>query len=203
MSDKTRRVKYRPDHHPHIIKWMARSGKSNDQIAKEIGIASSTMSRWKYNYPEVAEALKNSRAMVDHLVEDGLLKRALGYTVEESKSKVNAQGQVIGIEVTEKKIAPDVIACIFWLKNRNPAMWKAEGNETPPPDPDTTASDVIPPKPHKFDQNKYLELFKQVQAGNTPAHVKAKRDDTGRPIDRDEQRADGRNLREEQEVHTD
>jgi hypothetical protein len=37
---------------------------------------------------------------------------------------VDGQQQVKRVEETERELAPDVTACIFWLKNRQPQLWR-------------------------------------------------------------------------------
>lgn len=48
-----------------------------------------------------------------------MYKRALGYRVREVH-KVEGKP----IKVIEKELAPDVVADIFWLKNRDPKRWR-------------------------------------------------------------------------------
>jgi hypothetical protein len=56
-------------------------------------------------------------------VEQSLFRRALGYEFEEAKV-IAVDGKVQRIEKTKKQMAPDVVACIFWLKNRLPDKWR-------------------------------------------------------------------------------
>lgn len=113
---------------PQLVKWMHRSGLTDAQIANEIGISASTFHNWKKKYPEFLESLKGSKDFVDSLVEDCLLKRALGYQYEEVKtiSQKNKEGKVdvVRIENVKKQVVPDTTAQIFWLKNRKPEYWR-------------------------------------------------------------------------------
>ncbi len=88
-------------------------------IAKNIGITPKTLIDWKKKHPEIANALKVGRDVVDIQVENALLKRALGYTVTEYIVDENGKKKAI-----KKEIAPDVTAMIFWLKNRRPREWR-------------------------------------------------------------------------------
>lgn len=117
---------------PQLVKWMARGGLTEVEIAAELGINPSTLTRWKQRHPELVEALKESRDFVDSLVEDALLKRALGYEYEEVKMIVTQDGKTRRIEKTKKVVLPDVTAQIFWLKNRQPEKWRDK------PQPDAT-----------------------------------------------------------------
>src|SRR5690606_6331960 len=75
-------------------------------------------------YPELVEALNESRDFVDSLVEDALLKRALGYEYEEVKMIASQDGKTRRVEKIRKHVVPDVTAQIFWLKNRKPHTWR-------------------------------------------------------------------------------
>jgi transposase-like protein len=103
--------------------WMARAGMTNEQMAEELGIATSTLYKWKDKYPEFSEAIKKSRKEPDRQVEQSLFQRALGYDYEESKVVVE-DGKPKRVERTKKFVPPDVVACIFWLKNRKPDRWR-------------------------------------------------------------------------------
>ena len=56
----------------------ARDGLIDEQIAENIGINPATLYDWKKKYPEISEALKKGKEVVDIEVENALLKRALG-----------------------------------------------------------------------------------------------------------------------------
>lgn len=61
-----------------LAAW-ARDGLTNEQIANNVGITATTLYEWINRYPEISEALKRGKAIVDIVVENALLKRALGY----------------------------------------------------------------------------------------------------------------------------
>lgn len=105
-----------------ITGW-ARDGLVNEQIAQNIGIHPSTLYDWQNKYPEIAEALKQGKEVVDRQVESALLKRALGYEYEEVKMIATESGGK-RVEKTRKQVLPDVGAQIFWLKNRKPKEWR-------------------------------------------------------------------------------
>lgn len=103
---------------------MARSGLTETEIAAELKINPSTLTRWKQKYPDIVQALNESRNFVDSLVEDSLLKRALGYEYEEAKMVATQDGKTRRVEKTKRAVPPDVTAQIFWLKNRQPDKWR-------------------------------------------------------------------------------
>ena len=123
-----RPTKYDESIHPRLAKWMRRSGLTDKQIAGELGICEATYYNWCNEHPEFLESTKQDKEFVDYLVEDSLLKKALGYKYEESKSfgMVNEEGKIVTAraEKTMKEVPPDSTACIFWLKNRQPTKWR-------------------------------------------------------------------------------
>ena len=112
-----------------IAGW-ARDGLIDEQIAQNIGIRAATLYEWKKRFPEISEALKKGKEVVDRQVENALLKRALGYEYEEVKEKFEG-GILTERTVTRKEVVADTTAQIFWLKNRKPDTWrdKPEGTQ--------------------------------------------------------------------------
>lgn len=107
----------------------ARDGLVDEQIAENMGIHPSTLYEWKKKYPEINEALKKGKEVVDIQVENALLKRAMGYKyIEQTKELVkDPLTNKVNLQVTKeviKEVQPDVTAQIFWLKNRKPAEWR-------------------------------------------------------------------------------
>ena len=122
------------------IEGWAREGATLDKIANNIGISVSTLCEWKNKRPEIDEAIKKGNAPVDMKVENSMLKRALGYEVEEEYTEItdDGHGNVKSYtRRTKKHILPDVTAQIFWLKNRRPDRWRDK------PAPDTSADDPL------------------------------------------------------------
>ena len=70
-----------------LISGWARDGLTYDQIAKDkLKISTSTFCVWRHKYQEFEEALKRNGEIVDREVENALIKRALGYEYEETKT---------------------------------------------------------------------------------------------------------------------
>lgn len=67
------------------LEGWARDGLIDEQIAEKIGIRRETLYDWKKKYPNISNALKAGKEIVDRKVENALLKRALGYEYVESK----------------------------------------------------------------------------------------------------------------------
>lgn len=130
------------------IEGWAREGLSLEQIAKNMGIADSTLRKWRDKFEPISAAIKIGSAPVDYEVENAMLKSALGYTVKVKKPiKVKTKKQLKDkgtieeehIEFAEEEVyvKPDTTAQIFWLKNRKPEKWRDR------PEPKTNKSDDV------------------------------------------------------------
>lgn len=105
------------------VQGWARNGLTNEQIAHNLGITLSTLYEYQKKYSDFSDALKKGKEVVDFEVENALLKRALGYDVEETKVEKSEKDGVKIIKTT-RHIPPDVGAAAFWLKNRKPTEWR-------------------------------------------------------------------------------
>lgn len=105
-----------------LLEGWARDGLTDDQLARKMGISRSTLNAWKVAYPDISDALKKGKEVVDIEVENALLKRALGYEYVETMVEESPDG--VKHRETVKFIPPDVTAQIFWLKNRRPEAWR-------------------------------------------------------------------------------
>lgn len=123
-----------------LVEGWAREGLTEEQIAKNLGVAYSTFRDYKNKYPALLAALKKGKEVIDFEVENALLKRALGYEYTEvTKERVirkDEHGKVLTdihgfptydmvvTKTVKKEVAPDTTAQIFWLKNRKPKEWR-------------------------------------------------------------------------------
>ena len=106
-----------------LLEDWARQGLFDAQIAKNMGISEATLYRYKANHPEIKEALRKGKEVVDIEVENAMLKRALGYTVRIVEQKIDKFGDVHDCE-RDVHIPGDVTAQIFWLKNKRRQQWR-------------------------------------------------------------------------------
>lgn len=106
-----------------LIEGWARDGLTDEQIASNMGICRDTLIQWKKKYPDISDTLKKGKEVVDRLVENALLKRAIGYEYEEISDKYES-GVLTEHKVVKKQVIPDTTAQIFWLKNRKPEEWR-------------------------------------------------------------------------------
>lgn len=102
-----------------LVQGWARDGDTEKMIAEKLGVGTSTITRWKQDYPAFLEALKKGKEVIDREVENALLKNALGYEYEEQT--VTNKGDVVTIR---KYQHPNTTAIIYWLKNRKPKEWR-------------------------------------------------------------------------------
>ncbi|RBN39769.1 transposase [Priestia megaterium] len=121
--------KWRTEEGLVLLEGWARGGLTDEQIAHNVGISRSTLNDWKKRYPDISDALKKGKEVVDLQVENALLKRALGYEYEEvtQESQWNEKTNKYELVITKlvkKRQAPDTTAQIFWLKNRRPDKWR-------------------------------------------------------------------------------
>ena len=99
-----------------LLEGWARDGLTDEQIAHNMGIATSTLYDWKKKYPEISETLKKGKEVVDIEVENALLKSAL-------EGNITAQ--------------------IFWLKNRKPNRWREKQSIEHTGEVSTKLSDIF------------------------------------------------------------
>lgn len=110
-----------------LIECWSRDGYTIEDIANKIGVDKKTLYDWRSQYPEIEEALRNGREIIDYKVENALLKSALGYKKKEVKVITTMRyGKVVETvtETTESEQAPNVNAIQTWLYNRQKEKWK-------------------------------------------------------------------------------
>ncbi len=108
-----------------LVEAWARNGLTDEQIAKNLGIAYSTFREYVKKYSALSAALKKGKEVIDVEVENALLKRALGYKYDEVTKELNEDtGELEITKVVTKEVQPDTTAQIFWLKNRKSKEWR-------------------------------------------------------------------------------
>nr|DAN79840.1 MAG TPA: terminase small subunit [Caudoviricetes sp.] len=115
------------------LEGWARNGLTDEMIAHNIGITTTTLYDWKKKYPQFAESIKRGKEVVDIMVENALLKSAMGYKYDEVvKERVfdyeTETSIVVEVKRTTKEVAPNPTSLIFWLKNRKPEAWRDTKN---------------------------------------------------------------------------
>ena len=86
-----------------LLEGWARDGLTDEQIARNMGVAYSTLKNWKNKYLAISAALKKGKEVVDFEVENALYNSAIN---------------------------GNVTAQIYWLNNRKPDKWRNKQKET-------------------------------------------------------------------------
>lgn len=117
-----------------LLEGWAREGLTNDEIIEKIKkrtgkINRSTFYDWLKKYPDISNALKKGKEIVDYKVEKTLFERALGYDYTEKVKELKLNPKTGEEELTVvkeivKHMPPDTLALFFWLKNRKPDKWR-------------------------------------------------------------------------------
>lgn len=100
-----------------LLTGWARDGLIDEQIAHNMGINKATLYDWKKKYPDISDALKEGKEVVDIQVENALLKNALN---------------------------GNITAQIFWLKNRRPDKWREKREVEVNPDKNAVNIVLLP-----------------------------------------------------------
>lgn len=116
-----RQTKYKPEYAEQARKLCDVMAATDAELAGYFGVALSTLHLWKLNYPEFAQALAAGKGPANDRVAKSLYDRAMGYSVTETDIRV-VQGKIVKTDVV-KHYPPDVVAMIFWLKNRDSGKW--------------------------------------------------------------------------------
>lgn len=107
-----------------ILKWL-RSGATEEQICKNLGISQQTFYKYKQENTEFSEFLIKGRQNLVEQLRGALIKKALGFDYAESKvtTKIVDGKEQTTTEITTKAALPDVAALNLCLKNYDPENW--------------------------------------------------------------------------------
>jgi hypothetical protein len=116
-----RPTKYK-DEYVEQVRKLCLLGATNEQIANFFSISTSTLHEWRQEHEEFSSALKEGKMLADAEVADSLFQRAKGYSCPDLDIKMY-EGEIIETPYT-KHYPPDATSAIFWLKNRQPELWR-------------------------------------------------------------------------------
>lgn len=108
-----------------IEKWIG-EGATEEVVCKKLGIAVSTFNNYKNEKIELMEALKKGKISIVEELRGALIKAAVGFTYEESKTymKKDEEGNSAKYtEITKKVAVPNVAAINLALKNYDKDNW--------------------------------------------------------------------------------
>jgi hypothetical protein len=117
-----RQSSYRPEYAVLAQRCCLAFGATDEQMAKFFNRDVATIERWRNKHPEFAEACKDGKMAADSEVVASLFQRAKGFSkVVEEVHKTKDGVKVVEVE---KYFPPDTVSMIFWLKNRQPTLWR-------------------------------------------------------------------------------
>lgn len=105
------------------VRKLAERGLTDAEMSDFFGVALSTWHKWKKDFPEFSDSLKDWKNFADSRVERSLYERAIGFSHIDTKLATH-EGKITDEKEYIKHHAPDTTACIFWLKNRDKENWR-------------------------------------------------------------------------------
>lgn len=99
----------------------AREGLGEEEIARRMGVSPRVLRAWRRARREIDTALRGTREVVDRMVEEALLRRALGYCWTEERTEV--KGDKENLIRVRKHVPGDVRSMLFWLRLRMPEKY--------------------------------------------------------------------------------
>lgn len=108
-----------------LVAGWRREGASFERIAYLIGITETTLRKWRSQEPRFEAAIQQTDDLVNAMVENALLRRALGYTAVEVVEEL-VEGEMREVRRIEKPVPPDTKACLSWLYSRRSDRWRIQ-----------------------------------------------------------------------------
>jgi hypothetical protein len=95
---------------------------TEEQIAKTLNVSYTTFRKYKAEKPALFDALKKGRRELIKSLHSDLIRRAHGFTYEETKT-IRENGKPVRIETYVRLCPPDVAAINLALKNFDREAW--------------------------------------------------------------------------------
>ena len=108
------------------LKFLVDKGCTDEEICTFFKISRSTFYLYQQTNKDFSDTIKAWKVSADDIVERSLFERAKGYT-HKSEQVFCYLGKIKRATII-KQYPPDTVACIIWLKNRRPEVWR----ENPP-----------------------------------------------------------------------
>lgn len=119
---------YRPEFCQNAADLCAR-GATDADLAEFFKVSTRTIYRWQIEFPEFCQALKVAKEIADERVIRSLYHKAVGYTHEAVKIFMPAGAKKPVYAKYQEHVPPDSTAAIFWLKNRQPELWREKSEQ--------------------------------------------------------------------------
>lgn len=117
-----RPTEYKPEFNERAYK-LCLLGATDKQMADFFGVTEQTINNWKEAHPEFFESIKRGKLEADANVAKSLYHRALGYSHKAVKF-ATYEGKITDEAEYTEHYPPDTAACMAWLKNRQPEVWR-------------------------------------------------------------------------------
>lgn len=117
-----RKSEYRDEYSKQAYK-LCLLGATDKQLADFFGVSERTVNTWKRQYPDFLRSLKEGKREADAKVAESLYHRAIGYECKATKF-ATFNGKITDTKDYIEHYPPDPTSIIFWLKNREPALWR-------------------------------------------------------------------------------
>ncbi len=138
----------KPENLIKIKAWML-EGCTLTDLSKRMNITRTTLRSWREKNDELDKVIVEGMTSSDVKVENSLFQRCLGMTVtdkyyEERYNKETKEMVKVLVKEVVREIAPDVKACMYWLKNRMPDRWQDKREVVIDTENDNTGVFVMP-----------------------------------------------------------
>lgn len=116
---------YKPEYAERASE-LAYLGATDRILAAVFKVHEDTIRNWKGQHPEFQQALLSKKTDLDGNVAHSLFERATGYTVttQQAIKYKTKDGEAVKVVNVTKHVEPNTTAMIFWLKNRQPELWR-------------------------------------------------------------------------------
>lgn len=118
-----KQLKYKPEF-VQQARNLSELGATIPEIGNFFAVCKKTVDNWLVQYPAFREAVRVGKEVADNRVQQSLYQRAVGYEHEAVKIFCDPKTGAQELVPYTERYAPDVTACIFWLKNRRPDEWR-------------------------------------------------------------------------------
>lgn len=110
-----------------IGQWLREGETVENVCVRYVGVSEPTIAKWRKR-PEgelLDRTMRRTAEACDAMVEESLLKRALGYDVEEEDWEL-VEGEMRRVRVHRRHVPPDTKAALSWLYSRRSERWRAQ-----------------------------------------------------------------------------
>ena len=106
------------------VEKFCKLGATDAELADFLGVTETTINNWKLEHKDFFETVTRGKQYSNKKVVKSLYNRAIGNgSTISRKQRVLSDGTIVDY-TEEVTLLPDVRACEFWLKNRDPENWR-------------------------------------------------------------------------------